>query len=384
MKSALRKTMIHLRERSYLVVVGQTLFSDKKFTIDSFLPSFLKKKALMKRAFLIADKNLGSQIRRVEKKLFDSGWKVTRISIESGESLKSIQSIWSLYGELLHSGANRHSVLFAVGGGSVGDAVGFVAGTFMRGIPWVNIPTTLLAQVDSGIGGKTGINHESGKNLVGLIYQPSLVICDLQFLKTLPKRELISGLGEVIKVALISDSKFLSQLEKILKKNAGFSGPFDPDILEKFIFICIRYKASLVEKDEFDRKGVREILNFGHTFGHALEKIAGYGELRHGEAVLWGMRIELALSAIRGHLNPEIQLELDSLLSQITLPELPSNLSHSKIIHALGFDKKRIQDHHGKKRVRFVLLKRVGKCVLDSEVTDQEIRKALQLVGVRK
>jgi 3-dehydroquinate synthase len=267
--------------------------------------------------------------------------------------------------------AHRDSVLFALGGGSVGDAAGFVAATYLRGISWVGVPTTLLAQVDSAIGGKTAVNHVQGKNLIGAFHQPSSVLCDLDFLRTLSKRELISGLGEALKYGLIYDRKLFHYISQNWKQALRC----DSKVLEEIVLKSAKFKARAVQLDEFDRKGVREFLNFGHTLAHALEEATGYKKYQHGEAVLWGMRYALALSEVTGHLPAKKREEMESFLSRIPLPEWPKSIRFERLMAPLSKDKK---VRNGK--LHFVLLKDYGKAFSSSDVTSQDLLQAFHLL----
>ena len=296
--SSVSKVNLTLRNRSYPIHIGPG-------SIHSLTKSL--KRAQSKRAFIISDQALGQARAKLKSVLKKSGWEVTEIVVRAGEELKDIQSIYPLFGKLMAARADRDSTLFALGGGTVGDAAGFVASTYLRGIAWVGIPTTLLAQVDSAVGGKTAINHSSGKNLIGTFHQPELVICDTDFLSTLGAREVISGFGEVVKYAIAFDSRFYAYLQKNIDQFLDLNSEVLSTAIRKSLF----WKAKLVSQDEFDVKGVREKLNFGHTFGHALESATEYQVYQHGEAVLWGMRFALALSEVRGHLAQTVGLELD-------------------------------------------------------------------------
>ncbi|MDR3606350.1 MAG: 3-dehydroquinate synthase [Oligoflexia bacterium] len=322
-----------------------------------------------KRAFIIADKKLVKARKLLRDHLAASGWEITEIQVKAGESLKDISAVYPLYGSLLKAGAGRDSVLFALGGGSVGDAAGFVAATYMRGITWVSIPTTLLGQVDSGIGGKTAINHAQGKNLIGAFHQPSQVICDIDFLKTLSPREVISGLGETVKYGLIYDPTFCTFLSTHLRKLMAL----EPAPLAAAIARAVRWKAKAVSKDELDLKGTREALNFGHTFGHALEALTGYRAFQHGEAVIWGMRFALALSKTCKILKESERQALDQLLCMLPIPPLPDGLSPRALFTCMRKDKKA---RNGK--IRFVLLEKPGKTVNTREISEQELARAFR------
>jgi 3-dehydroquinate synthase len=282
----------------------------------------------------------------------------------------------SLYGRLLKEGAGRDALFIAIGGGTVGDSIGFLASTYLRGVDWVGVPTTLLAQVDSSIGGKTGVNHSEGKNLIGSFYQPKAVICETSFLKTLSSRELISGWGEIIKYAMISDWKWVKRLESIFVERKIE----DLSLLTEATLRAVRLKAERVSRDEFDRKQIREALNFGHTFGHALESLTGYQYFQHGEAVIWGMRFAIILSQIRKKLSLERANVLDQVLRGMVVPPIPVTLSFEAVEKKMLRDKK---VRNGK--LNFVLLQELPqknqvRVYSDSQVTPKNLREAFEKI----
>jgi 3-dehydroquinate synthase len=324
-------------------------------------------------AFILADSRLKPATARLEATLRSAGWKTRKLYLRANESLKEMDQIYPLYDWLLRGGADRNSVVFAVGGGVIGDAIGFLAGTYLRGIRWVGVPSTLLAQVDSAIGGKTGINltigSKKGKNLIGMFHQPIRVICDLDFLQTLSPRDLISGLGEMVKYGIALDSKLFTELEKNYPKVLQLDEAF----LLKTIHRCLAWKARIVEKDTRDLRGVREVLNFGHSLGHALEAETGFNYFRHGEAVIWGMRMATQLSVLAGHLDASSQVRIDTLLKKLSVPAIPKPVTARRLIVRLKTDKKAKQG-----RVRFVLLQGVGKTILDRTVSDPLISASIE------
>jgi 3-dehydroquinate synthase len=350
---------------AYPIYIGENLI--KK------LPSLLKNFS-SKTAFVIADKKLTAPRKLLLKTLRSAGWKISEIPVKGGESLKDFKAIYPIYGELIRLNAKRDSVLIALGGGSVGDAAGFIAATYLRGISWVGIPTTLLAQVDSSIGGKTGINHVKGKNLIGAFHQPSLVICDLTVLKTLSDREIISGLGEALKYGLIYDANFFTYF----KNNWNNALNLKPDVLERIVFQSLNFKSAIVSRDERDLIGIREHLNFGHTFGHGLEAITKFKKFQHGEAVIWGMRFASALSLLRGRLSERDFLKIDGFLKHIPVPKLRT-LNKNKLFETMKSDKK-VRDG----RINFVLLRKIGAAVSDNKVALQDLRRAWYLIGDSK
>jgi 3-dehydroquinate synthase len=360
----MKKTVpVALGERSYNIHIGKNQTRDLPRYLNAF-PS--------RKAFIIADKKLLTARKQLLSSLKRGGWETCEIAVRAGESLKDFNSIYPIYGQLLTAKADRDSVLFALGGGSIGDAAGFIAATYLRGIHWVGLPTTLLAQVDSAVGGKTGINHKQGKNLIGSFHQPSLVVCDTEFLKTLSLREMISGLGEVIKYGLVFDRPFFASIQK----NWQLALNSDPAVLAAFIQKSLQWKARVVARDEFDRKGIREALNFGHTFGHALEAVTGFGHFQHGEAVIWGMRFAVSLSRIHGSLSEKDEKQIQAFLKQIKLRALPVKVQFEEYLQHIAKDKKLRQG-----KVHFVLLKGIGKSYSDGGITLAELRAAFDSLG---
>jgi 3-dehydroquinate synthase len=328
------------------------------------------------KAILFWDEALKSQQTHFSKALKRAGIDLTAsIALKAAEDLKGLKKLYPLYGELLKHRADRQTLIFALGGGVIGDAIGFVAATYLRGVPWIGVPTTLLAVVDSSIGGKTAVNHEAGKNLVGAFHQPKLIIGETTYLKSLGARDRISGLGEMVKYGLIMDKKFFEEIEKNWKQILAFKeSALVPSLLQ-----CARLKAKVVAEDEFDRKGLREILNFGHTLGHAFEGVLGYGKLRHGEAVILGMRAAARLSWMRGHLDERSYERVENLLRLFPMPTLPKNFDARMLLPYVKKDKKL-----EKGKVRFVLLKAIGKTVSDRNVGDEEMLEAVRFILGKK
>ena len=293
-----------------------------------------------------------------------AGRKVTSISLRDGESFKTMATMQTILDELVASGANRDTTVIALGGGVVGDIAGFAAACYMRGVAFIQVPTTLLAQVDSSVGGKTGVNHEEGKNLIGAFHQPRAVLVDTDTLATLPQRELQAGLAEVIKYGAICDPAFFAWLEA----NMAALLAKDPDTLAYAIKRSCELKAEVVTEDERE-SGRRAILNFGHTFGHAIEHTQGYGEWLHGEAVAAGMVMAAQLSGIEGQ---DIE-RLTQLIEAAGLPTEPPPISAARWLVAMGMDKK-VQ----KKQLRFVLLRSLGEAYLSADV---ERARLLAVIG---
>ena len=357
----MKKINLKFGSRACPIIIGANAIK----TIATYLPRQQTK------IYILSDKKLTRARRQLIGILKTSNHLIYEIPLKAGESLKSLKAIDSIVGELIKKKADRHSLIMALGGGTIGDVAGFVAATYMRGIPWIGIPTTLLAQVDSSVGGKTGINHISGKNLIGSFHQPQLVICDTQYLKTLGPREFNSGVGEIVKYALTFDQDFFQYLQK----NMGALLKRNPKVVSHVVEKSLKWKASVVAKDEYDRKGIREVLNFGHTFGHALEAYTDYKSYQHGEAVIWGMRYALALSIQRGHLGIKDFARMDAELSSIKIVRLPRGLRFQDILALMKTDKKSLQHH-----VRFVLLDKIGHAILDHQVSEDDLKIAFEFL----
>jgi 3-dehydroquinate synthase len=297
------------------------------------------------------------------------GWSVRRLVVPAGEASKSLDSMRLVYDAAIEAGIDRRGIMVALGGGMIGDLTGFAAATFLRGIRFIQIPTTLLAMVDSSVGGKTGVNIPRGKNLVGCFHQPIEVVADLDRLRSLPPREFASGLAEVIKYGIIWDATFF----KFLEEHADGIVQRDPSLLERMVARCCEIKSEVVAIDEREA-GVRAILNFGHTFGHALENAAGYGAWLHGEAVAVGMVFAAEVSVRHCKFPADDAGRLRSLLARFGLPvrlegaarEIPWGLLKS----AMGTDKK-----NERGAPRFVLAERLGSVVFGCEVPPDELEE---------
>lgn len=295
------------------------------------------------------------------------GHRVMTCLLPDGEKFKTQDSINRIYDALLQGRFGRDCTLVALGGGVVGDMAGFAAATFMRGVGFVQLPTTLLAQVDSSVGGKTGINHPLGKNMIGAFWQPLAVLADTATLNSLPNDHFCAGMAEVIKYGCIMDKDFLFWLKDhscaIINK--------DSNVLSQMIYRACQYKARIVALDEKEQ-GVRAYLNFGHTFGHAIETHMGYGNWLHGEAVAVGMVLAAKLSQQRGMIG---QTEIDTLIDLLTLfglPTKPPVIPSDVFINLMGYDKK-VQAG----RLRFVLLKALGQACVVADVSDDDLRRLL-------
>ncbi len=347
--------------QSYPVFVGYGLL-DK-------LGEKIKEIGLSGRVAIISDETVFSLYgSKAEGILKNAGFTVDSFVVPPGEATKNIDFAIKIYDFLVEHRAERDDILIALGGGVVGDLAGFVAATFLRGIPWIQVPTSLMAMADASIGGKVGVNHPQGKNLIGAFYQPSFVLADVQTLTTLPQRELTSGWAEVIKYGLILDKDFFgfleSNVERLVKQ--------EPDVVSKAIACSAAIKAQVVSADEKE-KGKRIILNYGHTIAHGLEAATGYKHFLHGEAVAIGMMGAAKLSQRLGLLSPAIVERQQALLQRFGLPISFSKIDLLDIIKAMELDKKT----RGK-AIRWVLLQDIGKTVIRSNVSQQDVLDVLR------
>jgi 3-dehydroquinate synthase len=315
------------------------------------------------RCAIISDTNIAPLLAdRVKQSLTSSGFQPTLFAIPAGEKSKTLEQAGAICDQMIDAGFDRQSFVIGLGGGVVGDLSGFVAAIFHRGIPHVQIPTTLLAMVDSSIGGKTGVNTAAGKNLIGAVHPPVLVIDDVDVLKTLPQREFNQGFAEIIKHAIISDAEMFDALKNV-----------DLENLAPLIRRNIEIKSKIVTKDERDRTGKRALLNFGHTVGHAIERAGDYREFLHGEAVSLGIVAACDVSIKRAGLPRDQRDVIVDLLQKFGLPtRLPPNFPREKIFGALPFDKK-----FESGEVRFVVAPRIGSAHLSIDVTMEDMREAV-------
>ena len=326
----------------------------------------VRKHVARKTCVVISDSNVAAVLgQRIEKSLRAAAVQPTLITIRAGEKSKTLEQAGAICDQMTAVGLDRQSFVIGLGGGVIGDISGFVAAIYHRGIPHVQIPTTLLAMVDSSIGGKTGVNTADGKNLIGAVHQPSLVIDDLDVLKTLPRREFNQGFAEIIKHAIIADAKMFKQLQS-WKASEVLA-------LQQLICRNIKIKAKIVGEDEQDRTGKRALLNFGHTVGHAIERTGNYRRFLHGEAISLGIVAACAVSIKRAGFPHTQRDAVIDLLQRFDLPTcLPKNFPRNKIISALKFDKK---FESGK--IRFIVTLGIGTARLSSDVTLDDICEAV-------
>ena len=302
------------------------------------------------------------------KGLKSAGFQVELVVLPDGEKAKSLNELEGIFSQLIGMDCDRSSTFLALGGGVVGDATGFIAASFMRGVDYIQIPTTLLAMVDSSIGGKTGVNLPDGKNLVGAIWQPKAVVIDIELLKSLQEREIISAMGEVLKYGAILDRNLFEVVAENLNDILNLS---KPELLTEVIGRCAKLKADVVVEDEREG-GKRRILNFGHTIGHALETHFGFETLRHGEAVAYGMLAAGKLSNEDGRLEIEDFELLQTTIKKLPLPKLPE-FDAENILKIMQRDKK-VKD----RKINFVLLEAIGKTVIVDSIEKESIIKAME------
>ncbi len=353
---------VNLAERSYDIEIGAGNLGHTG--------PFLTRCGKVSHAVVITDENVQQpHAIRVAESLTEASVEVDIVAVEPGEPSKSFEMAAGLWEGLLELGADRRSVVVAVGGGVVGDLAGFIAATYARGIRFFQVPTSLLAQVDSSVGGKVGINLPGAKNMVGAFLQPLGVLIDTATLETLPPREYRSGLGEVVKYGVILDAELFDYLEA----HAAGLLERDPGVLAHVIGRCCRLKADVVEQDEREETGVRAVLNYGHTFAHPLESLCGYGEILHGEAVAIGMLCASRLAERIGRVDAELTRRQHKLLSALGLPVAMPELDRDRIIETMMHDKK---VEHGK--LRFVLPDRMGHVELVGEIDPSDVRAALE------
>ena len=296
------------------------------------------------------------------------GFNVQSVILPDGEKFKTLETLNKVFDALLEAKFDRTSTLIALGGGVIGDITGFAAASYQRGVGFIQVPTTLLSQVDSSVGGKTGINHELGKNMIGAFYQPKAVIIDVNTLDTLSNQEFSAGMAEVIKYGLLGNADFLSMLEANIESIMARK----KDLIIEVIFNCCQDKARIVELDEFE-KGKRALLNLGHTFGHGIENAFGYGNYLHGEAVSIGMVMAAKLSKDEGNLSHEETLRVESILSKADLPiSINKTIDSETLITAMSLDKKSIDG-----KIRLVLLKSLGDSYLTDSYSNENFMKVV-------
>lgn len=360
---AVAEVWVELGEQRYPIRIGVGLLERLGELVLERLPR-------ARRALIITDSTVGPRYGDAARAALQAkGIEVSKAMVPAGEGSKSLSQVYTLYNSCIKAVLDRHSVIIALGGGVVGDLAGFVAATYLRGIPFVQVPTTLLAQVDSSIGGKTGVDLPQGKNLVGAFHQPSLVVADLATLSTLPKRELAAGMAEVVKHGVIRDPEFLRYLEV----QVGNILAMDPAVLEHVVETNCRIKADVVAADPKE-KGLRAILNYGHTVGHAVEAKMGFSAWLHGECVACGMVAAATIADRAGHLqDPDLPLRLTRLLERLSLPTaLPPGVAPADLEALMQRDKKVAAG-----RINWVMPVRAGEVIVTPDVPSDSVRWGL-------
>lgn len=352
---------VELANRSYPIHIGRNLLTDA-----SLILPYLKRKHV---AIVTNTTVAPLYLDKLSQTLQAEGVKVIPIILPDGEAYKNAETLNTIYDVLLQNRCERSTTLIALGGGVIGDLTGYAAATYLRGVPFIQIPTTLLSQVDSSVGGKTGINHPLGKNMIGAFYQPQLVLADIDTLQTLPAREFSAGVAEVIKYGLIRDADFFDWLET----NMASLMQLNEQVLSYAIYRSCQNKAEVVAKDEHEQ-GERALLNLGHTFGHAIENAMGYGVWLHGEAVAAGTMMAADLSQRMGWLSANEVNRIKNSFEVANLPIIPPKLGAEKYLDLMGLDKK---VENGK--IRLILQQGIGKAVITSDYDVNKLKETLVL-----
>jgi 3-dehydroquinate synthase len=354
---------VALAERSYDIEIGSGTLPG--------LPEFLRARSDTDHVVLITD-NVVDELYAdaAGDRLVEEGWEVDVLVVDAGETSKCVEVADDLWNALLAEGADRGSIVVAIGGGVVGDLGGFVAASFARGLDFFQVPTTLLAQVDSSVGGKVGVNLPGAKNMVGAFWQPRGVLVDVDVLTSLPAREYRAGLAEVVKYGVILDAAFFGYLEShVAEINAR-----DPAVLARLVEGSCRLKADVVERDERETTGLRAVLNYGHTYAHAFEALGDYTSLLHGEAVAAGMRCAARLAARLGRIDEALVERQDRLLAALDLALDPPEVDGQDLLRAMHRDKKASNG-----QLRFILPARIGHVELVGDVADDDVLAALAM-----
>ncbi|MCK5162056.1 MAG: 3-dehydroquinate synthase [Candidatus Aureabacteria bacterium] len=359
----MQKIKVNLADRGYDIIIGSGILNQLgNFTIEAGLGKSI--------AVITNDVVAPLYLEAVKTSLRRAGLKVIAIVIPDGEKYKVFETAIDIYSKLLKAGVDRSHSIIALGGGVIGDLAGFVAATYLRGIPFIQVPTTLLAQVDASVGGKVGINLPQGKNMVGAFYQPKFVFIDVDVLSTLRKEVFIEGFSEAIKHGVIRSEKYFSLIENNVKKLLNF----DRDLLIETVVGSIRIKADVVSRDERE-SSLRVILNYGHTIGHAIETLTGYTRFLHGEAVSVGMAAAGKAAVLKGLFSEKDLERQNNLLKSVGLQVNVKNVKEGEIIPLLQVDKK-VKDG----RVKFVLPEKIGKVLVTDDVKMEILKRSLSSI----
>ncbi|MDL0433379.1 3-dehydroquinate synthase [Marinobacter sp. TBZ242] len=358
MRDSLRELKVELGDRSYPIVIGQGLLGS--YDLSPYVRG--------SKVMIVTNETVAPLYLESARACFP-GKQVDAVVLPDGEKYKDWQTLNLIFDRLLENRHSRKTTLVALGGGVVGDMTGFAAASYQRGVPFIQIPTTLLSQVDSSVGGKTGINHPLGKNMIGAFHQPEVVLVDTDSLRTLPPREISAGLAEVIKYGLIRDKDFLAWLEREMTLLIDLDTP----ALVEAIYRSCACKAEVVAQDEREG-GLRAILNLGHTFGHAIETFAGYGNWLHGEAVGTGMMMAADLSLRQGMITEEDRARAVGIIKRAHLPELaPAGMNPDDFLRLMAVDKKNVDGS-----LRLVLLRSLGDAIVTEAVDMQKLDATLR------
>ncbi len=353
---------VDLGDRSYPIYIGEGLLDQPELLINH----------IKGRQVLVVSNETVAPLYLAKVREALSGLHYSEVILPDGEQHKSLAVLSTIYDKLLEDRHNRTTTLVALGGGVVGDMTGYAAASYQRGVNFIQIPTTLLSQVDSSVGGKTGVNHPLGKNMIGAFHQPQCVIADTHTLTSLPQRELSAGIAEVIKYGLICDADFYQWLQQHVEGLLVC----DQSLLAEAIYRSCDNKANVVASDEREA-GIRAILNLGHTFGHAIETAQGYGNWLHGEAVAAGMQLAAQLSEKMHWISKGDVESIRSLLLRAKLPVTPPAMSCEQFLSLMAVDKKVLDGN-----LRLVLLKKMGEAIITSDIAEQDVRDTLTEAGV--
>lgn len=348
-----------LADRTYTIHIGSGLLNQTELLLDQLIG---------KQVAIVSNTTVAPlYLQKIAQPLRDSGIRVVEVILPDGEVYKNTETLQLIYDALLEARCERNTTLIALGGGVIGDLTGYAAATYLRGVPFIQIPTTLLSQVDSSVGGKTGINHPRGKNMIGAFYQPKLVLIDIDTLQTLPARELSAGIAEVVKYGLIRDAEFFVWLENNMHKLMSL----DESVVSEAVYRSCKNKAEVVATDEREA-GERALLNLGHTFGHAIENAMGYGVWLHGEAVAAGTLLAARLSQRMNWLQADDVQRIEAIFRVAKLDQKPPALGVNTYLDLMGLDKK-VQDG----KIRLILQQGIGKAVITSDYDAEQLKHTL-------
>lgn len=367
-KQKRRKISVSTASRSYKMLIGRGISDDAEGILVELFPGSRK------IFFITNNKVFDIHGKKIIKKI-EKSCNIKTLVLPDGEEYKSNSTLSKIYDFFMKNHAHRDDVVIAFGGGVIGDTAGFAAATFNRGLELVQYPTTIISQVDSSIGGKAAINFRGVKNIIGCFYQPHLIICDPDLLNTLEEKELINGLGEIIKYGLVFDYKIIESIKEILNENPEseerLKNMITDERFDEIIFKCSKIKSDIVEKDEFDT-GIRNYLNFGHTIGHAIEKVLGFKNISHGQAVSLGILCSIDISISLGFIKDSYKKELLNLYKLLKLPVRISSENADAIVKAIHFDKKITEG-----RTKFIILKKINDAIVINGIDETVIKKSI-------